>query len=118
LALKDWGYVDLPMSKINAVFLASAAIGSLSRVFVDWLHYPANPIIWPFLVDGSYYVDGLLLSFMAVLPAFLIVATIAGANTAAIVARALNKSGYSFWLVFSNPAKVLSLIMESRGKAN
>lgn len=102
----------------NAAFFASAAIGSLSHVFVDWLHHPANPIFWPFLVDGSYYVDGLLLSFMAVLPASIIVAIIAGAIMAAVIARALNKSGYSFWLVFSNPAKALSLITESLGKAN
>lgn len=104
--------------KTNAAFFASAAIGSLSHIFVDWLHHPANPIFWPILVDGSYYVDGLLLSFMPVLPASIIVATIAGAITAAIIARALNKSGYCFWLVFSNPAKALSLITESLGKAN
>jgi hypothetical protein len=90
----------------------------LSNIFVDWLHHPANPIFWPFFVDGSYYVDGLLLSFMAVLPASMIVATISAAIMAAVIARALDKSGYSFWLVFSNPAKVLSLIMESLGKAN
>lgn len=104
--------------KTNAAFFASAAIGSLSHIFVDWLHHPANPIFWPILVDGSYYVDGLLLSFMPVLPASIIVATIAGAITAAIIARALNKSGYNYWLVFSNPAKALSLITESLGKAN
>lgn len=104
--------------KTNAAFFASAAIGSLSHIFVDWLHHPANPIFWPILVDGSYYVDGLLLSFMPVLPASIIVATIAGAITATIIARALNKSGYNYWLVFSNPAKALSLITESLGKAN
>ena len=70
------------------------------------------------VVDGSYYVDGLLLSYMAVLPASIIVATIAGAITAAIIARALDKSGYSSWLVLSNPTKALSLITESLGKAN
>jgi hypothetical protein len=53
-----------------------------------------------------------------VLPAAIIVASIAGAITTAIIARALNKSGYSFWLVLSNPAKALSLIAESLGKAN
>ena len=104
--------------KINAAFLASAAIGSLSHVFVDWLHHPANPILWPFMVDGSYYVDGLLLSFMAVLPASIMVATLAGAITAAVIAGALYKNGYSFWLVLSNPTKALSLITESLGKAN
>ena len=104
--------------KINAAFLASAAIGSLSHVFVDWLHHPANPIFWPFMVDGSYYVDGLLLSFMAVLHASIMVATIAGAIKAAVIAGALYKNGYSFWLVLSNPTKALSLITESLGKAN
>jgi hypothetical protein len=90
----------------------------LSRKFVDLLHHPANPIFWPFLVDGSYYVDGLLLSFMAVLSASTIVATIAGAIMTAVIARALYKSGYSFSLVLSNPAKALSLVTESLGKAN
>jgi hypothetical protein len=104
--------------KINAAFLVSAVIGSLSHVLVDWLHHPANPVFWPFLVDGSYYVDGLLLSFMTVLPASMIVAAIAAAITAAVIAKALDKSGYSFWLVLSNPAKALSLITESLGKAN
>lgn len=104
--------------KTNAAFFASAAIGSLSHVFVDWLHHPANPLFWPFLVDGSYYVDGLLLSFMEVLPASIFVAIIAGSIMVAVIARALNKSGYSFWLVFSDPAKALSLITESLSKAN
>ena len=46
------------------------------------------------------------------------VATIAGAITGAVIARALDNSGYSFWLVLSNPTKPLSLITESLGKAN
>jgi predicted N-acetyltransferase YhbS len=96
----------------------SAAIGSLSHVFVDWLHHPVNPIFWPFLIDGSYYVDGLLLSRLAVLPASIIVATIAGAIMTAVIARALHKSGYNFSLVLSNPTKALSLITESLVKAN
>ena len=90
----------------------------MSYIFVDWLHHPANPVFWPFLIDGSYYIDGLLLSFMAVLPASIIVATIAAAITVAVIAITLDKSGYSFWLVFSNPTKALSLITESLGKAN
>ena len=118
LGVERLGICGFTNVKTNAAFFASAAIGSLSHVFVDWLHHPANPVFWPFLVDGSYYVDGLLLSFMAVLPASIIVATIAGAITAAIIARALDKSGYSFWLVLSNPTKALSLITESLGKAN
>jgi hypothetical protein len=69
-------------------------------------------------VDGSYYVDGLPLSFMGVLPASMIVATIAAAITEAVIARALDKSGYIFSLVLSNPAEALSLITESLGKAN
>ena len=93
-------------------------IGSLSHVFVDWLHHPANPIFWPFLVNGSYYVDGLLLSSLTVLPASIIVAIIAGAMMTAVTARALNKRGYNFWLVFSNPAKALSLITELLSKTN
>jgi hypothetical protein len=44
-------------------------------------------------VDGSYYVDRLLLSFMGVLPASMIVATIAAAITAAVISRALDESG-------------------------
>jgi hypothetical protein len=71
------------------------------------------------VVDGSYYVDGLLLSYMADLPASIMVVTTAGAIMAAVIARALYKSDYSFWLlVFSNPAKALSFITESLGKAN
>jgi hypothetical protein len=70
------------------------------------------------LIDGSYYIDGLLLSFMAVLPASIMVATVAGAITAAVIAGALYKNGYSFWLVLSNTTKALSLITESLGKAN
>jgi hypothetical protein len=49
------------------------------------------------VVDGSYYVDGLL-SYMADLPASIMVATTAGAIMAAVIARALDKSDYSFWL--------------------
>jgi hypothetical protein len=46
------------------------------------------------------------------------VATLAGAIMAAVIAGALYKNGYSFWLVLSNPTKALSLITESLGKAN
>ena len=118
LGVERAGIYGFTNVKINVAFLASAAIGSLSHVFVDWLHHPANPIFWPFMVGGSYYVDGLLLSFMAVFPASIMVATLAGAITAAVIARALYKNGYSFWLVLSNPTKALSLITESLGKAN
>jgi hypothetical protein len=61
----------------------------------------------PFLVDGSYYVDRLLLSFMGVLPASMIVATIAAAITAAVISKLLTRAA-SFSLVLSNPAGVIS----------
>lgn len=118
LGLQRLGICGFTNVQTNAAFLVSAAIGSLSHVFVDWLHHPANPIFWPFLIDGSYYVDGLLLSRLAVLHASIIVATIAGAIMTAVIARALHKSGYSFSLVLSNPTKALSLITESLVKAN
>jgi hypothetical protein len=60
----------------------------------------------------------MLLAFMGVLPASIIVALIASTISMTHIARTLNKSGYSFWLVFLNPAKALSLITESLGKAN
>jgi membrane-bound metal-dependent hydrolase YbcI (DUF457 family) len=97
----------------NAALFGSAAIGSLSHVFVDWLHHPANPVFWPFLVDGSYYVPGILVIFIEVLPASIIVAVIASTITVAHLARILKKSGYNFGLVFSNPAKALSVITQS-----
>ena len=55
---------------------------------------------------------------MGVLPASIIVALIASTIMVIQISRALNKSGYSFWLVFSNPSKALSLITESTSKAN
>jgi hypothetical protein len=118
LGFERLGIYGFTNVKTNASFFWSAAIGSLSHVFVDWLHHPANPIFWPFLVDGSYYVTGLLLVFMGVLPASIIVALIASTITVAHIARILNKSGYSFWLIFSNPAKALSLITQLLSKAN
>jgi hypothetical protein len=45
---------------------------------------------------------------MGVLPASMIVATIAAAITAAVISKALDESGYSFSLVLSNPAGVIS----------
>ena len=102
--------------KVNGYFLMSAAIGSLSHVFVDWLHHPANPIFWPFLIDGSYYVDGLLLSFLDVFSASLIVAAISGAIMMYVIRKALGEGGENFTLIFSNPAKALSLITGSLSK--
>jgi hypothetical protein len=107
---------DFAGVKMDAVLYASAAIGALSHVLVDWLHHPANPVFWPFLVNGSYYVDGLLLQFMGVLPASVLVAAIASAIMVATVTWALSKSGHSFWLVFSNPPKALTLITKNLSK--
>ena len=118
IGVERWGIHGFTNVKIDAALFVSAAIGSLSHVFVDCLHHSANPIFWPFLVDGSYYVDGLLISSLGVLPASIMVAIIAGATMIAIIVRALNRSGHSFWLVLSNPAKALSLITESLSKTN
>jgi membrane-bound metal-dependent hydrolase YbcI (DUF457 family) len=113
LGIERLGIYGFNNVKINTAFFVSAAIGSLSHVFVDWLHHPENPIFWPFLVDGSYYVPGILVIFMEVLPASIIVAVIASTITVAHLARILKKGGYNFGLVFSNPAKALSVITQS-----
>jgi len=55
---------------------------------------------------------------MGVLHASIIVALIASTIIVTHIARTLNKSGHSFWLLFSNPAKAISLITESMCKAN
>jgi hypothetical protein len=71
----------------------------------------------PFLVDGSYYVNRLLLSFMGVLPASMIVATIAAAITAAAYQELLTRAAIaSRW--YLQILQVLSLKAESLGKAN
>lgn len=103
--------------RIGSGFYMSAAIGSLSHVLVDWLHHPANPVFWPFLIGGSYYVDGLLLPFFSVLHASVIVGIISSAILVATINKALNESGYSFWLVFSNPPKALALVTENLNKS-
>jgi hypothetical protein len=103
-------------ARVNGCFLLSAAIGSLSHVLVDWLHHPANPVFWPFLVRGSYYVDGLLLPFLDVFPASLAVATISGAILVLAIKKALGENGEKFSLVFSNPARALSLVTGSLSK--
>lgn len=102
--------------RIDAGFYASAAIGALSHVLVDWLHHPANPVFWPFLIDGSYYVDGLLPQFMGVLPASVLVGIAASAILVATVNKVLKESGNSFWIIFSSPSKALTLITENLSK--
>lgn len=102
--------------RIDAGFYASAAIGALSHVLVDWLHHPANPVFWPFLIDGSYYVDGLLPQFMGVLPASVLVGIVASVILVATVNKVLKESGNSFWIIFSSPSKALTLITENLSK--
>lgn len=97
-------------------FYVSAAIGSLSHVLVDWLHHPANPVLWPLSTGGSYYVGGLLLPFMSALEASVIVGLVAAATVVAAVAKALHESGHNFSLVFSNPIRALALITQYLNK--
>jgi hypothetical protein len=63
-------------------------------------------------------VNGLPLTFMGILPAAIIVAPVASRITAALITRTPDKGGYSFRQVISNPAKSLSLIDDTLGKAN
>jgi hypothetical protein len=93
-------------------FYASAAIGSLSHVFVDWFHHPANPVFWPVPIDGSYYVGGLLLPYFTVLQASIIMATVAGAMMAGTIAVALRKSGRNFMFLFRQPLATLSIVTQ------
>ncbi len=91
-------------------FYASAAIGGVTHVLVDWLHHPANPVFWPIPIDGSYYVGGLLLPLLSVFHASLITALVAGSLLGVTIVTALRKSGRSPWLLFSNPVVAISVI--------
>jgi hypothetical protein len=116
LKIEKLGIRGFANVRMGSVFYMSAAIGSLSHVLVDWLHHPANPVFWPLLIGGSYYVDGLLLPFFSVLHASVIVGIISSAILVATINKALKESGHSFWLVFSNPPKALALITENLSK--
>ena len=98
--------------KMNMIFYVSAAIGSLTHVFVDWLHHAANPIFWPLLVGNppSYYVGGLLLPYMSVFAASFLIAILAGALLILVALRALARSKYTFSELMFNPVLVASLI--------
>ena len=102
------GFTRAPVASRG--FYASAAIGGMSHVLVDWLHHPANPVFWPLPIDGSYYVDGLLLPYMSVFQASLLVAVISAALIVASMAAALHKAGRPFWLVFYNPIAALGIV--------
>lgn len=117
LRVEKFGLNGFSGIRIGSGFYVSAAIGSLSHVFVDWLHHPANPVFWPFLISGSYYIDGLLLPFISVLHASVIVGIISTATLVAIVSKVLNESGHNFWLIFSNPPKALALITENLSRS-
>ena len=96
----------------NLPFYASAAIGSVSHVLVDWFHHPANPVFWPVPIDGSYYVDGLLLPFFSVLHASIIVGIIAGAMMAATITLALYNAGRNVLFIFTNPIASVAIITQ------
>lgn len=102
----------------NLPFYASASIGSVSHVLVDWFHHPANPVFWPVPIDGSYYVDGLLLPFFSVLHASIIVGIIAGAMMAATITLALYNAGRNVLFIFTNPIASVAIITQylSRGE--
>ena len=103
-----YGFSKVKVTRPN--FCASAAIGSVSHVLVDWLHHPANPVFWPFAVDGSYYVGGPLLPYFTVLHASILVGVVAAVLTAAAIVVAIRKCGRSPWIMFSNPPLALSLV--------
>jgi hypothetical protein len=106
-----WGLQGFDNVKIiSANFAISAAIASTTHVMIDWLHHPANPVFWPFMIDGSYYVDGLLLSHMDVRVASLLVAVVSGTLMLVIIRRAIQGKEYSLRSLLSNPQLVLSLI--------
>ena len=113
-----FGIFGFSNTKLNWKFYVSAAIGSLSHIFIDWLHHAANPIFWPLMLGqpASYYVDGLLMPFMSVFAASFIVAILSTVVLIIVIARALANSSYSFSELAFNPKIVLSLISQSLAK--
>lgn len=109
-----WGLQVFDNVRIISVnFALSAAIASITHVMVDWLHHPANPVFWPFMIDGSYYVDGLLLPYMDVHIASLLVAIVSGTLMLVIMKHAIHGKEYNLRSLLSNPQLVLSLIAKS-----
>lgn len=104
-----YGFSGIKMSRI---FYASAAIGSVSHVLVDWLHHDVNPVFWPLMLGSppSYYVDGLLLPFMSVFAASFLIAVVASALLIFIAIRAFAKTKYSFSELMFNPILAASII--------
>jgi hypothetical protein len=106
--------------KMDRMFYASAAIGGISHVLIDWLHHTANPIFWPLMVGNppSYYVGGLLTPFMSVLAASFLIAVIAGAILIFIAIRAFWRTTYTFSQLVFNPVLAASVITESLTSKN
>jgi hypothetical protein len=106
--------------KMSGTFYASAAIGSVSHVLIDWLHHVANPVFWPLMVGNppSYYVEGLLTPFMSVLAASFLIAVVAAAILIFIAIRAFGKTTYTFSQLIFNPALAASVITESLTSKN
>lgn len=113
-----FGLFGFSNTKLSWKFYLSAAIGSLSHIFIDWLHHAANPILWPFLLGqpASYYVDGLLMPFISLFAASFIVAILATVILIFVIVRALANSSYSFSELAFNPKMVLSLISQNLAK--
>lgn len=103
------GFSGIKMSKM---FYASAAIGSVSHVLVDWLHHAGNPVFWPLMIGSppSYYVDGLLLPYMSVFAASFLTAVVAGALLIFVAIRAFAKTKYTFSELMFNPPLAASII--------
>jgi len=101
--------------KVNKMFYVSAAIGSLTHVFVDWLHHPLNPIFWPLVLGNppSYYVPGLLMPYLSVFSASFIVAMSAATLMILVVTRILLRSRYDFTELVFNPVLAINIIVES-----
>lgn len=104
--------------RMSRAFYASAVIGSISHVLVDWSHHAANPVFWPLMLGSppSYYVDGLLLPFMSGFAASFLLAVVASAMLIFIAIRAFAKTKYSFSELMFNPTLAASIITKSLAK--
>ena len=120
LRLERFGIRGFSGVKMDKAFYASAAIGSVSHILIDWLHHTANPIFWPLMVGDppSYYVEGLLTQFMSVFAASFLIAVIASAILIFIAIRAFGRTTYTFSQLMFNPILAASVITESLTSKN
>jgi LexA-binding, inner membrane-associated putative hydrolase len=102
------GFTNVKVSSPG--FYLSAAIGSLTHVFLDWLHHPANPVFWPMSINGSYYVGGLLLPYFSVFEASLVIAILSVVLLTATSVWAISKAGKNPWILITNPPAALSVV--------